>query len=144
MAVIRVNNETNNLLGTITFERHAVYDEESGIVTGQMITGLCATREYIEDLYEIETERFVLTDVNVYKESFGSNEYMILYHFNAGDVRVKEDVLHEDIKWLIEENMIEKEKEDGEWFHAYLQKDALKEAEKLAKTFIEQEDANED
>lgn len=136
MALLRINNTEENILGSVTFERDAVYDEVTGEIKGQVINGLLATHDYIEDLYAIETERYILTGVSVFRESFGSNEYMILYHFNAKGLEIKPDsLLDEDIKWLIEESIIEKEKEEGEWFHGYLQREAYKEVEKLAEKF---------
>lgn len=145
MALIRVNKEDKNLFGALTFDREAVIDPDTGKIIGTSINGILAIHDYIDDIYEIESERYLLKNVSVYKESFGSNEYMILYHFIAEDLKIKEDVINEDIKWLIEEEAIEREIKDREWYHAYAARDAYAEAEKLVKKYEErEEEENED
>ena len=134
MALIRVNGNEENLLGAVSFDRQIAYDE-AGEPTGMIISGLLATHEYIEEIYEIESERYLLEDVSVYKESFGSNEYMILYYFTAKDLTVKQDVVDDDIKWLIEEDTIAEEIKNREWYHAYVRTEAYKEVEKLAEKY---------
>lgn len=145
MALIRVNKEDKNLFGALTFDREAIVDPDTGKIIGTSINGILAIHDYIDDIYEIESERYQLRNVSVYKESFGSNEYMILYHFIAEDLKIKEDVLNEDIKWLIEEESIEREIKDREWYHAYALREAYAEAEKLAQKYKErEEEENED
>lgn len=134
MALIRVNGNEENLLGAVSFDRQMAYNE-TGEPTGMVISGLLAVHEYIEEIYEIESERYLLTDVSVYKESFGSNEYMILYYFTAKDLTVKQDVVDDDIKWLIEEDTIAEEIKNREWYHAYVRTEAYKEVEKLAEKY---------
>ena len=145
MALIRVNKEDKNLFGALTFDREAIVDPDTGKIIGTSINGILAIHDYIDDIYEIESERYQLRNVSVYKESFGSNEYMILYHFIAEDLKIKEDMINEDIKWLIEEESIEREIKDREWYHAYAARDAYAEAEKLVKKYEErEEEENED
>lgn len=139
MAMIKINNSDKVVLGSVNFTRDAVYDERSGRVIGSTITGMLATREYIEELHRIESERFILNGVDVFREGFGSNEYYILYHFNAKELTVKEDYLDDDIKWLIEEKIIKEEKEGNEFFHGYLMNEALEEANKLAEEYERKE-----
>lgn len=140
MALIRVNKEDTNLFGALTFDREAVVDPDTGRIIGSSISGILAVHDYIEDIETIESERYLLKNVSVYKESFGSNEYMILYHFIAEDLTVKDDVLDDDIKWLIEEESIEREIKDHEWYHAYAARDAYAEAEKLVQKYKEREE----
>lgn len=140
MALIRVNKEDKNLFGALTFDREAVMDPDTGKIIGTSINGILAIHDYIDDIYEIESERYLLKNVSVYKESFGSNEYMILYHFIAEDLKIKEDMLDDDIKWLIEEESIEREIKDREWYHAYALREAYAEAEKLAQKYKEREE----
>ena len=145
MALIRVNKEDKNLFGALTFDREAVMDPDTGKIIGTSINGILAIHDYIDDIYEIESERYLLRDVSVYKESFGSNEYMILYHFIAEDLKIKEDILDDNIKWLIEEESVEREIKDREWYHAYAARDAYAEAEKLVEKYKErEEEENED
>ena len=131
MAVIKINNDSNvNIYGRLSVDREAVFNEE-GQMTGTQVTGMLAVHEYIEEITEIESERFIIKNVNVVKESFGSNEYLILYYFIADDMDVKPDTLNDDIKWLMEEEMIREEMKEREWYHAYLYNEAIKEVEKL-------------
>ena len=70
---------------------------------------------------------------------------MILYYFTAQDLTVKPDNTDDNIKWLLEEDMIAQEIKDREWYHAYLQKDAYKEVEKLAEKYkLEEGDKDEE
>ena len=131
MAVIKINNDSNvNIYGRLSVDREAVFNEE-GQMTGTQVTGMLAVHEYIEEITEIESERFIIKNVTVVKESFGSNEYLILYYFIADDMDVKPDTLNDDIKWLMEEEMIREEMKEREWYHAYLYNEAIKEVEKL-------------
>lgn len=144
MALIRVNDKEENLLGALSFDREAVFDD-SGKVKGMVINGMLAIHDYIDEIDVIESERYRLDEVEVYKESFGSNEFMILYYFTAQDLTVKPDNTDDNIKWLLEEDMITQEIKDREWYHAYLQKDAYKEVEKLAEKYrLEEGDKDEE
>lgn len=143
MAVIKVNNDNNvNIYGRLSVEREAAYNEE-GEYVGLQITGVLAVHEYIEEITEIESERFIIKGVNVYKESFGSNEYLILYHFIAEDMDIKPDNLDDNVKWLMEEQMIREEMKEKEWYHVYLYNEAIKEAERLIKEYEGGEKENE-
>ena len=144
MAVIKINNDSNtNVYGRLSVDREAVYNEE-GQMTGTQVTGMLAAHEYFEEITEIESERFIVKGVNVYKESFGSNEYLILYYFIAEDFDVKNDNLDDNIKWLMEEEMIREELKEHEWYHAYLYNEAIKHAEELVKEYEGGEKENED
>lgn len=144
MAVIKINNDSNtNIYGRLSVDREAVYNEK-GEMTGVQVTGMLAVHEYFEEITEIESERYLVKNVNVYKESFGSNEYLILYYFIADDFDVKPDTLNDDVKWLMEEEMIKEEIKEREWYHAYLYGEAIKQAELLAKQYEGGEEENED
>lgn len=143
MALIRVNDKDENLLGALSFDREAKYDKYGGIVD-VTIKGILAIHDYEDEIKIIESERYRLDDVEVYKESFGSNEYMILYSFTAGKLTIKPDNVDDNIKWLIEEDTIAEEIKAREWYHAYLRKDAYKEVEKLANKYkVEEGNKNE-
>ena len=134
MALIRVNNKEENLLGALSFERELMYNE-AGKPVGFQIAGTLAIHDYEEEIYHIESERYELKGVNVYKESFASNEFMILYHFTAEEMSVKPDHVNDDIKWLIEEDTINSEIDNREWYHAYATEEAYKEVEKLVEKY---------
>lgn len=143
MALMRINDEDTNIFGSLSFNRDAVIDEETGRITGFTISGVFATHEYIEDLYTIDSQRYKLTDVSVFRESFGSSEYMILYHFTAGHLEIKEENLPEDVKWIMEEEMIDKEADEREWFHFYLQDKAQDAINERVKQYMGDDDENE-
>ena len=142
MALIRINNNEENLLGAVSFNREAIY-EDDGRVKGVSISGILAIHEYVDEINVIESERYRLEDVEVYKESFGSNEYTILYYFTAGHLDIKPDNVNDDIRWLIEEDTIAEEIKNREWFHAYVYNDACKEVEKLANKYKKEDERDE-
>ena len=142
MALIRINKEEENLLGAVSFDREAIYGDD-GRVKGMSISGILAIHEYVDEINAIESERYKLDDVEVYKESFGSNEYTILYYFTAEHLDIKPDNVNDDIKWLIEEDTIAEEIKNREWFHAYVYNDAYKEVEKLADKYKKEDEKDE-
>ena len=73
--------------GRVTFEAKLIEGENGKqeiIISGKM-----TTHNYIEDIDKIETHRYLLTNVQVYKETFGSDDFDILYDFIAKDYNVK-------------------------------------------------------
>lgn len=61
--------------------------------------GNLALHQYIEEIETIESSRYLLTGVDVYKEIFGTNDFNILYEFTLtenGEFTVKEDTLSEE------------------------------------------------
>lgn len=78
---------------------------------GFIITGIFASHLYYEDIKSLESERFKVSGVNVYQESFGSDDYNILYHFIA-DKFISKDIMDEGIGYILyteEMQMIEEE-----------------------------------
>lgn len=59
-------------------------DEETLEITGSLVTSY-----YTQDITKLETCRFILDGIEVYKEEFGSREENIVYRFNAEYARVK-------------------------------------------------------
>ena len=53
------------------------------------INGVLATEYYEKDIRTIETRRYYIEDIDVYKEQYGTKEDLIAYHFNAGSIVVK-------------------------------------------------------
>lgn len=49
----------------------------------QSIGGILYCNEYIEVIESIQTDRFLITNIDVDKEFGGTNNFIILYHFNA-------------------------------------------------------------
>lgn len=83
MAKININD---NLLlnGKLTFNR-TINEDKNGFV----ISGLLLTHLYFDEINSIETERYKLTNVNVYQESFGSDDYNVGYLFTCDNLHVK-------------------------------------------------------
>ena len=134
MAIIRINNEDKNRFGKLSFERTIRYADDGNSKTGYfLIQGILATHDYIEDIDTIETERYKLTGVSVHTESFGSNEFDILYHFTCDNLIIKDEYLPEEVLVLLEEIEIDKEIEDKQYYHGYALDIAMQEAEKRFK-----------
>ena len=54
-----------------------------------LIEGVLATKYFEQDIEKIETRRYVIMNVDVYSEEFGSLEDEIIYRFKADAFRVK-------------------------------------------------------
>lgn len=82
MAKIIVNNnkEINGLL-TVIRKRD---DEGNIIVSGQLLT-----HRYIDHIYHIESERYILDNVDIVCEEFASNDAMIRYEFFTESLFIK-------------------------------------------------------
>lgn len=106
MAKIIVNNEvrTNGKLSAT----RALNEEKNGFI----ISGVFASHLYYENIKTLESERFALSGVEVYQESFGSDDYDILYYFTAKSLMLKDHIedgigyiLYSDEMRMIEEEM---------------------------------------
>lgn len=53
------------------------------------ISGVFQSAEYIEEITQLENERFILNNIKVKHEAFGSESDDIIYTFTAGGFRVK-------------------------------------------------------
>lgn len=93
MAKIIVNDSLQ-VNGKLSFERSLVNEPfitsegEEKIRQYFKIEGVFSTHLYFDDIEKLETNRFELIDVEVYKEVFGSDDYNILYYFTAKDLEV--------------------------------------------------------
>lgn len=108
MANIRITSsdkKSYNEKGNLTFEAQKTVDNEI------VITGRMTTHKYIEDIDKIETHRYILKGVDVFKEVFGSDDFDILYEFIAKDYIVKngETNLSNELIESIEKKMYELE-----------------------------------
>lgn len=48
-----------------------------------LVEGMLYCNEYIEDIKSIQTDRFLITDIDVIAESGGTNHYAISYRFES-------------------------------------------------------------
>lgn len=76
--------------GKMTFETIKREDEDGD--TYFETIGQLAIHEYIVDINKIESARYLLENVDVYREVYGTDDFNILYEFTANgiDVSVKE------------------------------------------------------
>ncbi len=76
--------------GKMTFETIKREDEHGDIYFETI--GQLAIHEYIVDIDKIESARYLLENVDVYREVYGTDDFNILYEFTANgiDVSVKE------------------------------------------------------
>jgi hypothetical protein len=84
MANIIINTNTI-VLGRLTVVR--AKDNSSGKPM-QVISGQLATHKYFEEIFQIETDRYILKGVDIIQEAFGSEDFDILYTFTAKDIDV--------------------------------------------------------
>ena len=75
--------------GKMTFETIKKEDEHGDIYFETI--GQLAIHEYIVDIDKIESARYLLENVDVYREVYGTDDFNILYEFTANgiDVSVK-------------------------------------------------------
>lgn len=82
MANIVINNDLS-VNGKVTFDR--VPNEDR---SGFNIQGIILTHLFFDEITSIETKRFKLTGIDVYQESFGSDDYNIGYYFTCENVEI--------------------------------------------------------
>ena len=78
---------------------------------GFIITGVFAPHLYYDDLKRLDSNRLKVSGAQVYRESFGSDDYNILYHFIADKFTLK-DLMQDGIGYILygeEMEMIEDE-----------------------------------
>ena len=134
MANIKVNKE-KFVKGKLTIERSAI--EIEGELTIET-RGIFTTHDYFEEIHTLESERYLLQGITVYKESFGSNDYDIGYEFMVKNLIVKDDYIPEEIKAVIETS--EYQDEETEYFHSDNWESALDIYEKLISNNREEEE----
>lgn len=138
MAVIKINKEKTNRFGKVSFNRDLQLTDDPEPKLYFLIRGLLVMHDYVDNISEIETERYLLKGVSVYSESFGSNEFNIAYSFEAQDLVIKDEYLPEEIVLLLEEQQIDEEIET-ELFHGY----SIEKGLKLAKERFEGDEGDE-
>lgn len=98
MAKIIITNDNNEQIqaeGKMTFKVSKAIKEDG---TETMVClGQLATHKYFEEITKIETDRFILENVEVTDETFGTNDFNILYEFEVHNYgwTIKEDYLSE-------------------------------------------------
>lgn len=84
--IITGDDKEHLVKGRLTFEAKLIETEdgEEIVIVGQM-----TTHKYIEDISTLETYRYVVEGVSVFREVFASDDFDILYEFIAKDYLVK-------------------------------------------------------
>lgn len=82
MALVIINDDLE-VTGQVTVNRFLVEDENRIAVKGVL-----QTKKYIEEINDIKTEKFHIKGVNVFQESFGSEDENIVYAFDAEDMEL--------------------------------------------------------
>lgn len=105
MAQIIINNRIS-ANGKLSVSRQLNENKD-----GFIVSGIFASHLYYEDIKTLESNRFKVSGVEVYQESFGSDDYDILYHFIA-DKFILKDTIQDGIGYILysdEMEMIENE-----------------------------------
>lgn len=90
MANIKIttgNNKVKNVKGRLSFETNLIENEEGEKIIA--VKGQMTTHRYFEEIEKIETDRYLLEDITVYNEVFGSEDFKILYNFVANSYLIK-------------------------------------------------------
>lgn len=116
MAKLKIDDlEVNGLL---TIERSKAYNEDG--TSYAKTVAILQTHLYFEDISRIESARYTLTDIDVVKENFGSDDYNIIYTM-TGTLKIKGFSSPElpDVKFIVDydtmmkyENKIYKDQDD--------------------------------
>jgi len=85
MSLTRVNRK-RNIEGKFSF---GVGLDETNKPAKVIISGVFQSAEYIEEITELENDRYIINNIKVNHESFGSEDEEIVYSFTAGNFRVK-------------------------------------------------------
>lgn len=117
MAKIKITNDNNEELlvnGRMTFKVSKAIDEhgnETMVCLGQL-----TTHKYFEEIRRIETDRFILENVEVTDETFGTNDFDILYDFQVHNFgwHVKDNYLSDETIKKIEQ--IEYKNDEGDHY----------------------------
>lgn len=89
MAKIKITTKDRkaiNVNGNVTFQAELIEVNE---IEKIQVVGKMTTHKYLEEIDKIETHRYILTGIEVYRETFGSDDFNILYEFVANDYIVK-------------------------------------------------------
>lgn len=81
--MIRVDGRA--IMGKFSFSVEVDRTRHPNIAT---ISGVIETKEHLEDVHTISNERYVLQDVDIISESYGSEDENVVYGFTAGDYHV--------------------------------------------------------
>lgn len=85
--IIRVNGE--EVVGKFSVNKSVDYSKTPPRI---VLDGILSCERYFEEIDTIESDNLIIDGVNVYSESFGSQDKNIVYNFKAEEIEVKEDI----------------------------------------------------
>lgn len=85
MSKITINGN-KEILGKLSVSRAADFSTNPITIN---IGGQLSTHRYVDEITTIETDRYKISGVSVFQESFGSEDFDILYLFTATKLVVK-------------------------------------------------------
>lgn len=99
--------------GRMTFKASKVFDEEGNPM--MVCLGQLTTHKYFEEIKKIESDRYILENVEVTDETFGTNDFDILYDFQVNNLgwNVKEEYLSKEIIEKIELDLYKEDEGDS-------------------------------
>lgn len=117
MAKIKItdgNNEVFEVNGRMTFKVSKAFDDVGDEI--MVCLGQLTTHKYFEEITKIESDRFVLENVEVTDETFGTNDFNILYDFQVNNFgwSIKEDYLSQEAINAIEKD--EYKNDEGDYY----------------------------
>ena len=95
MAKISVNDQYL-INGRVSIRR---YKKEDG---GISVEGSFATHYYFEEINSLESYRYLLTNIEVVEEVFGTDDFDIVYNFVADNIEIKSDMSDLSTEEIIE------------------------------------------
>lgn len=99
-----VINDNIKVTGAVSYSlSKTVEKDEYGLdIEGFLIEGKLVTAYYSQDINKIETSRYIIDNIEVVKEEFGSFQDSVVYSFKATYARVKYQMTD---PWLTEEEL---------------------------------------
>ena len=100
MRITTTDRKTLEVNGHMTFRAEKIINEEGDediIITGEM-----QTHRYIESIDKIETHRYIVLGIDVLRETFGTDDFSVLYEFKANDYMVKNGETNLSAKQIVE------------------------------------------
>lgn len=88
MAQLKIisGKKSYNVKGRFTFETNLVEKNGNEEI---VVSGALSTHKYLDDITQIESNRYIVKNIKVYNEVFGSEDFNILYNFTADDYEIK-------------------------------------------------------
>lgn len=87
LKIVTGDKQLKRVKGRLTFETKLIENENGEEEI--LITGSMTTHRYIDDINKIESSRYILKNVKVFNEVFGSEDFNILYNFTAEEYSIK-------------------------------------------------------